>query len=237
MVGHETINRTPEVLVLFGSQTGNSEQAAEKLSAKLNESKDIVRSRHMQLDDFLELERAKWTQLVVIITSSYGVGQAPLGCYRFRKLCDKMGSNKFLSDITYAMLGLGDSKYTTFFQNPTAIDRAMTTAGATRLGPLGKADASAVNPNQSQIIQDWLELIHPMLLEHVKTVKAKSAHTLEKAQADTLNLCYQVFDDFPADHNNNSSAKSIFTLTSIAVMIAVLSSLYYFFLSNGYIFE
>ena len=31
----------------------------------------------MQLDDFLELERAPWTRLVVIITSSYGVGQAP----------------------------------------------------------------------------------------------------------------------------------------------------------------
>ena len=93
--------RTEKVLVLYGSQTGNSEQAAkdlcEQMSSKLTPliqkrtgggSTIRVEATHMQLDDFLELERAAWTRLIVICVSSYGVGQAPLGGYRFRELCD-----------------------------------------------------------------------------------------------------------------------------------------------------
>ena len=84
--------------MLYGSQTGNSEQAAidlaEKAPAKLSNDEVAVTARHMQLDDFLEIERAKWPRLVVIVTSSYGVGQAPLGCYKFRAMCDEIGKRK-----------------------------------------------------------------------------------------------------------------------------------------------
>ena len=157
--------RQEEILVLYGSQTGNSEQAAidlaEKAPSKLSNDDVTVTARHMQLDDFLEIERAKWPRLVVIITSSYGVGQAPLGCYKFRAMCDEIGKRKLsgmLDGVSYAMCGLGDSKYTTFFQNPSTINASLLAAGACRAGLLGKADASGEGEDeQGKVIQRWVD--------------------------------------------------------------------------------
>jgi sulfite reductase alpha subunit-like flavoprotein len=79
----------------------------------------------MHLDDFLELEYGKWTQLIIIVCSSYGVGQAPLGARKFREFCDEIlkrhrdgngeGENDdtkvipTLRGVYFALLGLGDS--------------------------------------------------------------------------------------------------------------------------------
>lgn len=213
-----------EILVLFGSQTGNSEQAAETLSKAIPKQISIpsvlVTSTYMQLDDFLELHNAQWTSIVVIITSSYGVGQAPLGCYKFRKLCDHILSNEtntnhsssaatMLDGITFAMLGLGDSKYTTFFQNPTKIHSALCTAGALPIGPFGIADASSVD--QSKQITDWIETIIPILTETLKekvVVEKQQQQQKEKlklAQENTIRMCQQVISDY---HRPSSSVSS-----------------------------
>ena len=160
----------PEILVLYGSQTGNSEEAAKRIAQEIpNHFHSKFTARHMQLDDFLEFHKAAWTPLVIIVTSSYGVGAAPIGCGMFRQLCDfileKNSQNRenenFLNGIRYFMLGLGDSKYTTYFQNPATIDRALTVAGAMRVGELGKADASGP---QLELIQGWMdEVLWPNL--------------------------------------------------------------------------
>lgn len=61
--------------------SGNSKRApleiADQLPSKLSTPNLTVTWRHMLLDDFLE--QAKWTRLVIIVTSSYGAGQAPIG--------------------------------------------------------------------------------------------------------------------------------------------------------------
>lgn len=137
-------SRIEKVYFLYGSQTGNSEQAAldlvQQVPTKLSPSRiqSLTKSNvsvtvepvHMQLDDFLEMDHCQWTRLIVIVVSSYGVGQAPLGSWRFRELCDtwleqQEGQNddttktkgKVLKGMKYAMCGLGDSKYTTFFRS------------------------------------------------------------------------------------------------------------------------
>lgn len=129
------VERIEKVYVLYGSQTGNSEQAAQDFCSAIVDRLSSGRIQdftqtpdhisivpvHMQLDDFLELERAKWTRLVVIFVSSYGVGQAPLGAWRFRELCDAWIDDKAshfpLKGLRFALCGLGDSKYTTFFRS------------------------------------------------------------------------------------------------------------------------
>lgn len=89
------------------------------------------------------------------------MGQAPLGSWKFLEICDlilEKGNTyeNHLSGIKYSLLGLGDSKFTTYFLNPTALDSALSKAGAERLGPLGKADASGEgNRVQSKAIEDW----------------------------------------------------------------------------------
>jgi sulfite reductase alpha subunit-like flavoprotein len=113
--------------VLYGSQTGNSEQAAKDFCHQLNVrytpdffrtnnlSPVQVRAKCLQLDDFLEVHHAAYTKALVIFVSSYGVGQAPLGAYRFRSLADaflssertKEDNNKILQGLQYAICGLG----------------------------------------------------------------------------------------------------------------------------------
>lgn len=209
-----------EVLVLYGSQTGNSEAAAEQISSlipsKLSTSNATLTSRCLHLDDFLELEHAKWTRLVIIVCSSYGVGQAPIGARKFRELCDTIlerygydddvvddtytnsKADKILTGVTYALLGLGDSHYTTFFRNPTTIENALSIAGATRVGDLGKADASGTGEmEQSKVIERWINSIWGDLQTVLDVPMTNEVELkLKKAHEHTWKLCLELYKEW-----------------------------------------
>lgn len=236
--------RTEEIYVLYGSQTGNSEQAAIELCdqvktrlspaviQKLTGTKDeiTVVPTHMQLDDFLEIDRAKWTRLMVIIVSSYGVGQAPLGAYRFRDLCDawllKYGksdadASKVLDGVYYAMCGLGDSKFPTFFQNPTAINAGMTRVGAKRVGPLGKADASGTGKHvQLKVIERWMDGIWPELAK-VVAKDPLAQERLEEIQTGTVELCKIINPDFTPESKSTNLAFIVTMLSFLVGLVAI----------------
>mmetsp|Transcript_31064 Transcript_31064/g.66118 ORF Transcript_31064/g.66118 Transcript_31064/m.66118 type:complete len:255 (+) Transcript_31064:37-801(+) len=200
-----------EILVLYGSQTGNSESAAQEIEALVPfhlVQPAPCRSRCMQLDDFLEVEKAQWTRLVIIVCSSYGVGQAPLGARKFRELCDAIlerqknndfvdKDKKFLRGVGFALLGLGDSHYTTFFQNPTAINDALIAAGATRVGELGKADASGTgNDEQSKVIDRWIEGVWNDLAKVIATERPPAQEVLDGAKEGTWGMCLKLFPEW-----------------------------------------
>jgi sulfite reductase alpha subunit-like flavoprotein len=240
--------RKEQVLVLFASQTGNSEQAAleiaDQLPGKLSTDQLLVTSRHMQLDDFLELHRAEWTRLVVIVTSSYGVGQAPLGGYRFRDFCDALvekrnnknknnptGNSKqraMLEGLSFCLLGLGDSKYSTFFRNPTITDAALRGAGATRVGDLGKADASSVD-DQLAVIDQWVDGIWSELRNTVDQPPLPEDR-LKAMQRDTIQLCRELDPEFMPEQNGDISAGTTsVVLTALAILGALASVAWYFY--------
>jgi sulfite reductase alpha subunit-like flavoprotein len=169
-------SRTEPLYVLYGSQMGNSEQAAKDFCKELetkytpdffaeqNLPPIQVETTCIQLDDFLEMNHANYTKCLVIFVSSYGVGQAPLGAYRFRELCDEWNENensqdsKILNGLQYALCGLGNSTYTTYLKNPTTIDQGLTAAGATRIGEMGKANANALGDEaQDKVIANWVK--------------------------------------------------------------------------------
>ena len=235
--------RTEKVLFLYGSQTGNSEAAAKDLChqvstqlsperlQKLTGTKDsiTVEGRHMQLDDFLELERAAWTRLVVIVVSSYGVGQAPLGAYRFRELCDAWAEDKsndaILNGVYFAMCGLGDSKYTTFFQNPTKINETLLQVGAQRVGPLGQADASGTGDQaQLEVIDRWCKGIWPHLSK-VVVKEPLSEERLNEMQEQTVALCRKINPDFLPPESKYSPEQLM--SVGLAVLVALLAIAYY----------
>ncbi|OEU16079.1 flavo protein, partial [Fragilariopsis cylindrus CCMP1102] len=165
--------------VLYGSQTGNSEQAAEDFCQVMKEKYTpsyfrtlnllpiTVQPTCLQLDDFLDYQHAAYTKTIVIFVSSYGVGQAPIGSYKFRSFAEELFNNKYatlLKGLRYAICGLGDSNYTTYLVNPTTIDKGLTAAGATRIGDMGKADANAKkqlgNDAQDKVIARWKEELY-----------------------------------------------------------------------------
>lgn len=232
--------RSEEVLVLYGSQTGNSEDAAKTIAdqvpEKLSNSSVSVTARHMQLDDFIEVERVKWPRLVVIVTSSYGVGQAPLGCYEFRKMCDAIltqtGNSSssvdgLLQGVTYAMIGLGDSKYLTFFQNPKNIDKALTAAGAKRVGPLGQADASKSGKDeQSEVILRWTADIWSELKNVIHAdFTDESADILDGVHKRTAEFCSQVLESWEDDESGQQRSISM-VMVAVPALIAIFIMMY-----------
>lgn len=241
--------KTIEIPIFYGSQTGNSEQAAEdfaaKLPSELSTSTLTITSQAVQLDDFLEVRKANWPQLFVVICSSYGVGQAPLGAWKFRELCDlilegKSDGEEFLNGLQYAMLGLGDSKYTTFFLNPSAIDSALAKSGARRVGSLGKADASGKEDKvQLKVIEKWCKDIIFDLQRAVKDIDRKLSseeeekkveEMLEKARIGTGVLCKQIYGDDWEDKPITKGGSNDFLTTLIPIIIAILAAILFYLL-------
>jgi sulfite reductase alpha subunit-like flavoprotein len=229
--------------VLYGSQTGNSQSCAESLAKSLpstlyksfSSSNIKISSSAKELDDFLEVDRANWPRLVIIVCSSYGVGQAPLGCWKFRELCDAIlesdeNDGTLLKGVKYAMLGLGDSKYTTFFLNPTALDTALSKAGAERIGSLGKADASGVGDKlQGTVMEQWSENIIPEVSRAVQLFLAEGEEdkksideALENAKDATCRLCKKLFDDWEESgkvSEKKNSNNNLMILIGIAAIL------------------
>lgn len=244
-------SRTEKVYVLFGSQTGNSEDYAKTFSKDiathlspqaiqtLTGTKDeiTVEPSCMQLDDFLEIQKADWTRLVVIFVSSYGVGQAPLGAYRYRDLCDAWKENNatgVLTGVKYALCGLGDSSYTTFFQNPTTIDEAMTQVGAKRVGPIGKADASKMgNESQANVIARWKEDIWKPLAQSL-VEEPLEEETLKEMQDKTVELCCKINPEFepPAGKGQSASGGSGGGLSMMVPIVMVVLAIVAFFMTQ-----
>lgn len=235
-----TAIREENIYVLYGSQTGNSEQVAKDLCLQVSKQlssnqiqkytgtkENIVAvPKCMQLDDFLELDKAQWTRLMVIVTSSYGVGQAPLGCYRFRELCDTWKKETdmhqgTLDGMQFAICGLGDSKYTTFFQNPTVIHEALQLVGAKHVGPMGKADASG-KVDQIVVLEQWVQAIWPFLAK-VVAEPPLDKERLVKMQQRTVEVCRRINPDFEkattVSHTtaSNSNLAILFAILIVAV--------------------
>lgn len=281
-----TQQHTLHIPIFYGSQTGNSQSCAETLASTLpktllshqqktqqNQQKHQIKitSSAKQLDDFLEFDHASWPRYFIIICSSYGVGQAPLGCWKFRELCDailddnnilmndndndndtttntttntsKKGMMKetTLQGIQYSMLGLGDSKYSTFFLNPTAIDSALHKVGAVRIGKLGKADASGTGDNiQSVVMNKWCEDIVLDIMDQILNVIVKESEEdrecmeclLKKAKEETGYLCKEIFDDWEEEGgsgggkqvgkgNYSTNGFMILVVVVLAVLVAL----------------
>ena len=119
--------RTEPMYVLYGSQTGNSEQAALDFCEQIKEKftpahfenlglKPVkITTTCIQLDDFLEYKHSDFTKTVIIFVSSYGVGQAPIGSYKFRSFADELIAQaesgklgNLLKGISYGVCGLGE---------------------------------------------------------------------------------------------------------------------------------
>ncbi len=119
------------VTILVGSQTGNSESVAKKLSkamAKMNFLPEVV--------DMGSYDKAKLAeeQNVLIITSTYGDGEPPDNAAELHSyvLGDQAPS---LENVNYSILALGDTEYPDFCKCGIEFDEAFAKLGATRIFP------------------------------------------------------------------------------------------------------
>jgi MioC protein len=123
------------VVILYGTESGNSEMIAEDIGA------DIEGSHEVEVSDMTDFDIAQFTpdDFYVVICSTHGEGELPTSA---RPLFDALEeAQPDLSGVRYAIFGLGDSSYDTYSQGSEIIDRKLTELGAERVGTYGRHDA------------------------------------------------------------------------------------------------
>lgn len=119
------------VTILVGSQTGNGDGLAKKLSkamAKMNFAPQVV--------DMGSYDKARLTeeQNVLIITSTYGDGEPPDSAADLHEYVRSEAAPR-LENMSYSVLSLGDTEYPDFCQAGIEFDEAFEKLGARRVFP------------------------------------------------------------------------------------------------------
>lgn len=167
----------PELLLLYGSETGNCEQISESLQETLNADATFSQSlqkREVQRFSLNEYQKSKFTnknclKIVVFICSSTGDGESPENAQQFFRYLRRETANVSddcqgtqLSHIYYTILGLGDTNYSKFQGAPRYLDARVKMLGATCFKPRTEADEAT---SLEIFIEPWLESIQEELVQ------------------------------------------------------------------------
>ncbi|PVH78535.1 riboflavin synthase domain-like protein [Cadophora sp. DSE1049] len=145
----QTINGQPHdryALILYGSETGNSHDVAERLG-QITERlhfKTIV----TEMDDFaekkipaLKVDVLRKASLLVLVTSTTGQGEFPKNSRRlWTSLLKKNLSPTCLEGLHFTTFGLGDSSYAKFNRAARLLHVRLQGLGAKEVFPRGEAD-------------------------------------------------------------------------------------------------
>ena len=124
-----------EVVVFYGTETGNSQDLAEKSIEILESDRIKARIDNLELvkpDDLTKIERA------IFIVSTWGEGDPPLDAEDFYNGLQEFDQN--LYNLRYGIMGLGDRSYSIFNGFAKDLDNSLGKLGATRLGERVQAD-------------------------------------------------------------------------------------------------
>uniref|UniRef100_A0A0D6R8F5 NADPH-dependent diflavin oxidoreductase 1 n=1 Tax=Araucaria cunninghamii TaxID=56994 RepID=A0A0D6R8F5_ARACU len=102
----------PRLLILYASQTGNAEDAAERIGREAEQTH--CNSVVLSMEDF-DVRRLPYEELVVFVVSTTGQGDPPDSMKSFWKfLLTRSLGHLWLEGMHYAVFGLGDSGYQKF---------------------------------------------------------------------------------------------------------------------------
>lgn len=120
-----------EVTVLFGSQSGNSQKLAKKLSGKLQEQGLQVTLSSMS--DF-KSNTLKKVQNLLVVVSTHGEGEPPDNAIPFHEFLHSKRAPQ-LAGLRFSVLALGDTSYEFFCQTGKEFDKRLEELGGKRLTP------------------------------------------------------------------------------------------------------
>lgn len=125
-----------DVVILFGTESGNAEFAAEDIASKLEGHRfEVVDMTDFEVSDFSQ------EKLYLVICSTHGEGDLPSGAVPLMVALEVETPD--LAGIEYGVFGLGNSTYENYSQGSNIIDRMLGSLGATRVGEFGRHDANS----------------------------------------------------------------------------------------------
>ena len=128
------------MLILYGSQTGNAQDAAERVAREATNRGFRVRA--LPANYYLDMiDQFPQEELVLFVVSTTGQGDFPTNCSLFWKfLRRKSLGPDLLSNVKVAVFGLGDSGYLKYNYTGKLLYRRFATLGAKLVLPLGLGD-------------------------------------------------------------------------------------------------
>jgi sulfite reductase (NADPH) flavoprotein alpha-component len=124
-----------KLTVLFGTESGNAEQLADRAvkEAKKRGFKAVMKN----MSDISPADLAKVENLLVIV-STWGDGEAPESAVGFHKAF--MSEDISLAGVKFSVCGLGDTSYEKFCEIGKQFDARLEKVGATRVAPRADCD-------------------------------------------------------------------------------------------------
>lgn len=139
------------ITVLFGTESGNSEMAADDIAQFLSDNGEAAKVVPMEDCDVAHLADAA---LIVVITSTYGEGELPETTQPFYDALQ--ASRPSLAPLQFGAFGLGDSTYETYGNGIDLVSSLLTDLGAGQVGDTGRHDAAKGLP-LSQAATEWAD--------------------------------------------------------------------------------
>ncbi|MEO0413489.1 MAG: flavodoxin domain-containing protein, partial [Verrucomicrobiota bacterium] len=134
--------------ILFGTQTGNSEEVA-------NEAAALAKQKGWQPQvaelDAVEMDQLAQMETLLVVISTYGEGEMPDNAHIFWEALSADSAPK-LEKLEYGVLALGDTSYEFFCQAGKMMDARLEELGAKRFGPRLDCDLDYEEPSQ-----EWLD--------------------------------------------------------------------------------
>ncbi|MEK5070387.1 assimilatory sulfite reductase (NADPH) flavoprotein subunit [Sporosarcina sp. FSL K6-1508] len=131
-----------EVTILYGSQTGNGQALAEKLTKNLKAEEYQVTLAPM--NEF-KPNSLKKTENLLLIVSTHGEGDPPDNALPFHEFLHGKRAPQ-LDNLQYSVLSLGDSSYEFFCQTGKQFDERLLELGAKQLSPRVDCDLDYDEP-------------------------------------------------------------------------------------------
>lgn len=139
------------VVILYGTETGNSELVADAIS-------DVLAVDHdpsiYDMSEFA-VEDLDPADFLVVICSTYGEGELPTGAEPFAEELDAVEPD--LTGLRFAVFGLGDTVYgETFNRGGEIMAEKLTARGAVQVGDHARHDnSSPIKP--AKFAAEWAQ--------------------------------------------------------------------------------
>ena len=140
--------------ILYGSQTGTTEQLAKKLAKEAGQRGYEPRLLEMSAFDKIDLKQEK---RLLILTSTWGDGDPPDNALAFWNHLNSDQAPR-LEHLEFSVLALGDRNYTNFCGAGKKFDARLEQLGARRIHPCAECDV-----DYEAAAQAWMNAMWPAL--------------------------------------------------------------------------
>ena len=158
--------KTERPLILYASETGTAEGYARQAARRLGALAPLV----LAMDE-VDPEQLARESLVLVIAATCRDGDLPANGQALMRWLAASGPGA-LSELDFAVLGIGNRIYANFCAAAVAVDAAFEAAGATRVAGLALADEIA---GQADTVKQWLEMFAKLRAADRQVARARRA--------------------------------------------------------------